>query len=369
MPDDWNLQPHTAAKHELLRRYLGAWYPILTNRAFNRRIVYIDGFAGPGRYEGGEPGSPIIALDALVNHGRFPELGKTEFVFIFVEKKLAYYDSLTREIEAFWKVQGGQPPNVRILPVNDTFENAASGILGELKEKQGQLAPTFTFVDPFGWSGVPIDLIGRLLSFDKCEVFFNFMFNEVNRFVTDERPGIAKHFIDLFGTDRHQEASGMGSTERRLFLHDLYSEQLKTKGKFKYVRSFEMVNEKGRTHNYLFYGTRNITGLRVMKDAMWKVDPAGGIQFSDRSAGTLTLFSQEPDLPRLQQELVDQFRGKTVTVEAVEEFVIVDTSFGPSHWNRGALKPLEVDERIVVTESPRKRRYSYPPGTKIRFQS
>jgi three-Cys-motif partner protein len=45
----WPLDPHTHAKHVILRSYLGAWFPILNK--YNGRIVYIDGFAGPGEYE------------------------------------------------------------------------------------------------------------------------------------------------------------------------------------------------------------------------------------------------------------------------------------------------------------------------------
>jgi three-Cys-motif partner protein len=368
MADDWKLKPHTAAKHELLRRYLGAWYPILAQSGYNRRIVYIDGFAGPGIYSGGEPGSPIIAMNTLVTHPAFPRLSHTEFVFVFVEKRKAYFDSLTDEVEAFWDNSGGRPKNVKLVGMNDTFVSAANEILAMLDEDKRTLAPTFGFIDPFGWSGVPIDLICRLLSYDKCEIFFNFMFNEVNRFVTDERPEIACHFEDLFGTDGHQDAAGLDPEDRKQFLHDLYAEQLRTKGKFKYVRSFEMINEKGRTHNYLFYGTRNITGLRVMKEAMWAVDPAGGLRFSDRTAGEVTLFGDEPDYDLLQRQLMKKFRGKDVSVEDVEKFVIVDTSFGPRHYKKGALKVLEQDERIEIV-TPRKKRLTYPDGTVIRFNS
>jgi three-Cys-motif partner protein len=59
----WPLEPHTKGKHEVLRHYLEAWFPIL---GFTQgRIVFIDGFAGPGEYAGGEKGSPLIALDVF----------------------------------------------------------------------------------------------------------------------------------------------------------------------------------------------------------------------------------------------------------------------------------------------------------------
>lgn len=52
----WELDPHTRAKHEILRRYLEAWTPILSIGGFPK-IAYVDGFAGPGMYEGGQDGS------------------------------------------------------------------------------------------------------------------------------------------------------------------------------------------------------------------------------------------------------------------------------------------------------------------------
>lgn len=89
MTDDstWKIRPHTRAKHVLLRSYLSAWFPILTSGGFNRRVIYIDGFAGPGIYSDGELGSPLIALDTLVNHSAFHKLSKTEFIFILVENE------------------------------------------------------------------------------------------------------------------------------------------------------------------------------------------------------------------------------------------------------------------------------------------
>ena len=54
----WEMEPHTEVKHAILRKYLGAWFGIMGRT--NPRIIYIDGFCGPGRYIGGEDGSPIL---------------------------------------------------------------------------------------------------------------------------------------------------------------------------------------------------------------------------------------------------------------------------------------------------------------------
>src|SRR5689334_12283722 len=78
----WPLEPHTLAKHAILRRYLDAWLPILSQGNFPK-MLYIDGFAGPGVYSKGEDGSPIIALRAALA-AKIPS--STQLRFFFVEK-------------------------------------------------------------------------------------------------------------------------------------------------------------------------------------------------------------------------------------------------------------------------------------------
>ena len=240
----WPLEPHTRAKHEILRRYLGAWFPILTVGGFHKRVIFLDGFAGPGRYSGGEPGSPVIALDSLINNKAFPKLGGTEFVMIFVEQDPARFASLEAEIASFWHDNGGQPDNIRVITENGTFDDTATGILDSLDKRGRTLAPTFAFVDPFGWKGVPLATISRLLANDRTEVFFNFMYDSLNRWVTHPDDPIHVHLTDLFGCELYRDVDGLTPAERRKFLHDLYRAQLEAAG-CEFVRHFEMFNDKG----------------------------------------------------------------------------------------------------------------------------
>lgn len=85
----WRIQDHTAAKHRLLRSFIDAWLPIIgiqevrMNRT-NPTVRIIDGFAGPGRYSGGEPGSPLILLEALIQHKALERLSKAKFEYLFL---------------------------------------------------------------------------------------------------------------------------------------------------------------------------------------------------------------------------------------------------------------------------------------------
>ena len=79
----WPLEPHTRGKHLVLKGYLDAWFPIMGST--NQRILFVDGFAGPGEYETGEIGSPLIALNSLKDH-RARHLVTAEVFFVFIEK-------------------------------------------------------------------------------------------------------------------------------------------------------------------------------------------------------------------------------------------------------------------------------------------
>ena len=87
----WDLEPHTRGKHLVLRAYLDAWLPIMSFA--NSRVLFIDGFAGPGEYAGGEEGSPQIAMRALVDHSANI---KAEVVYYFIEKDAERAKHLTK---------------------------------------------------------------------------------------------------------------------------------------------------------------------------------------------------------------------------------------------------------------------------------
>ena len=78
----WPIEEHTKAKHVILRRYLSAWFAILGRN--KPHVIYIDGFCGPGRYMGGEIGSPIIALTEALRQS--DHLSNTEIDFIFIDE-------------------------------------------------------------------------------------------------------------------------------------------------------------------------------------------------------------------------------------------------------------------------------------------
>jgi len=351
----WDLEAHSKGKHHILRRYIQAWLPIMSMS--NPRIVIVDGFAGPGRYLGGEEGSPLILLNAYLNHHYRAKM-KSEVVYLFIEERQDRVEHLRSEI-----VKITLPDNVKVHLQHGRYQDVFGTQLEGIRAGGKQLAPTFAFVDPFGYSDASMDLTGQFLQFHGCEVLVYMPLPFVARFVT--RAGQERAMTSLFGTDRWQEAAKLNGDKRRTFLHDLFREQLRSNGS-KFVRSFEIQSDA--SHGYdLFFGTNNDLGLRRMKEAMWSLDPITGQHFADSTTtGQLVLFQDAVDVHPLRTALRDQVGTRPFTIEEAERFTLVDTAYIPSHLRKPILIPAETEGQLKVL-STRKKSRTYPPGTRMQF--
>jgi three-Cys-motif partner protein len=368
MPDEtiWELPPQTAAKHTLLREYLKAWYPIMAQR--ERRVGYIDGFAGPGRYRSGEPGSPLVALETLLDHTALSTF-HCDFVFKFIEADGARAAELERSISSLVAVRGGFPSNLHWSVETTTFAESTRSFLDSL-DPQRRLIPALALIDPFGFKGASMSQITDLLRWDKCEVLFNFMFDSVNRWATSNvNDRVLAEFDALFGTSEYRNAPATG-LPRKEFLLELYKRQLREVAKFRYVRSFEMINNRGHTGNYMVFGTRNTVGLSRMKQAMWKVDPEHGTRFAVpiREGGQTAFdFGSEASLVPLRGALLERFAGTTVSIEQIETFVLTETDFlEKSHLKRRMLTPLQA-EGLITNVTGQRTRGQFPKRCAITF--
>lgn len=363
----WPIEPHTLIKHRILERYLQGWLPVMAKT--NGRIHFLDGFAGPGRYSGGEIGSPLIALKALLSHPHFKKANnQREVVFSFFEQDKSRADALREELKRV-----SLPSWVSCNVFDGEFAPLLSSILDKFQAEGSQLAPTFAFIDPFGFAGVPMGLIARIATNAKCECFITFMYEEINRFLSV--PSVAEHYDALFGTSKWREiVDETDSGRRRDRIADLYRKQLETVAGFKYVREFQMVNRGNRTKYFLYFGTKSEKGLSLMKAAMWKADPGGGEIFSDRTnENQVVLFEPSPDFGRLGSMLAQRFRGQgPIDISEIEKYVLIETPFSETmHLRKRTLGQMEKSgPKLIDVYRPKghvNRAGSYPPGTKIKF--
>jgi three-Cys-motif partner protein len=339
-----------------LAAYLAAWFPILSLGGFER-VIYIDGFAGPGRYTGGQDGSPILALRTL--RSQKVRLNSV-FEFHFVERDPQTAEVLNRNI-ADLRSSGEIPVSAELhLHGSQTFEHAyANAIRPRLLALPR--APAFALIDPFGWTGIPMSIPSELLRRQSTEMMLNFMFEETNRFLS--HPDQPANFDRLFGCPEWRRANQLAGVERKGYIHNLYRDQLHRAAGARYVRSFEMRNDRGLVDYFLFFATNNLRGLEKMKEAMWRADPSGGFRFSDATdPNQSVLFEPEPDRQRLRRTIRQHFAGQSATVRQVEQFVIEQTPFLSNHYKK-VLAAMEAAEEVVpVNPAARRRRGTYADG-------
>jgi hypothetical protein len=108
-------------------------------------------------YAGGEPGSPRLALETMLDHRHFKNMTGGEFVLLFNEMDPARYESLKKVVADLEAERRGWPSNVHVIVENMNFVDLADEMIASLSGEQ--MAPIFAFVDPFGYREVPLEKI------------------------------------------------------------------------------------------------------------------------------------------------------------------------------------------------------------------
>jgi three-Cys-motif partner protein len=359
----WELEEHTQAKHEILRRYLQAWFPILAKR--NSRLAYIDGFAGPGRYKGGEEGSPLIALQAARDH--FTRLTDVKLYFLFIEDDSERADWLEhREIPQL-KLPGHFVTRV----IRRGFADASASVWAWLSRDRLRTLPVFVLADPFGIKSIPFEVLRPFIARPKCEMLITMMTSTIQRFA-DGLPG---HVDAVLGHDGAHRLISAAQGERERRIRDLYTSSLGTAAK--YVRFFSVQRAHRRAIYDLFFTTQSIRGLQKMKEVMSAVSVTAAFERAGSDDDSqLALF--EPDRsPDLARWLWKRFRGERVSWDAIENAVIVEREHDITADARAALRLLESRDSSMpghIVVEPRqdgrpRRRGQFPRGTWIVFSA
>jgi len=358
----WALDLHTVAKHAILRLYLQAWFPILNS--VHRRVIYVDGFCGPGRYKGGEPGSPIIVLQLAASHIKTLT---GDIIFWFIDADEDRVEYLKTELSRLTL-----PANFKVSATHGRFDEKLLELLDRIDQKNAQLAPTFIFIDPFGFSGVPFALVKRTLEKPHIEVLITFMADSINRWLDHPDEKVRGHIAEIFGTTEVFSIA-RNAPNRIELLRSLYQSQLEKVAKF--VRHFEMRDKHNRVQYFQFFATNHRLGHIKMKEAMWAVDPEGEFSFSDATnQGQQVMFgNDQPEL--LWPALKETFSGREVLVEEIQKFVEDKTAYLDKHM-KAALREHEgaavsTDERILVRElkanGKKRKKGTFPSGVYVTF--
>lgn len=364
----WNADPHTLAKHKILKAYLQAWMPILTHQAgklpgggTSKGVIYVDGFAGPGIYKGNEPGSPLIAIEAATTHSaKF----RVKVNFLFIEKDPERFKSLKAQIDKIRPSLAAREDVNLKEPRNGDCTTELLKVISNIESNKQKFGPAMVFLDQFGYSEIPISLMERILRIPQCEVFSYLNWNYLSRFLSDPQkaPGITA----AFGSEVWKEAIPLQGKHRENKIFSEYKKALMTRAKARFVLDFGMYGENNQLLYRLFFCTNNIRGVEEMKKAMWKVDDTGSYQFSDRDDPNQMIMLKSGTPSWLAGELRRRLAGRTMSIGALKEYVLTET---PCFLFKEALSELEKAGGLeVVRARDGRRRGQYPyDDMQVRF--
>lgn len=353
----WRRRPHTVGKHLVLRYYLEMWLPIVGNR--NSKILIVDGFAGPGSYEDGEDGSPVIAMRTLVNH---TAPISADVIFLFIEQNKSYCQRLKSTVDQ-WRSK--LPNNANVYVREDNFISFLGDQLDRLQKHNTNMAPAFIMIDPFGFKGSEMAMIERIMGNPKCEVFSTFMWRDMQRFLKTSE--FDSPLTAFFGTDEWKAALDHQGKKQKDFLFALYKQRLKQSGAT-HVLHFGLY--EARRHVYsIFFGTRHLRGCDKMKEAICKAMPSGDYRFVGGQDEQFTLKSVvAPDTTLLGDTLIKHFGNDAwISVADIHDYVSSDNTPFFTGQVKKTLRAMEDDHLLEARESTRGKRKSYPPECMIRF--
>lgn len=162
MPDNSDffdaIQGAAVFKHKLLSSYIGGFIGKTGSRSAGR-VAYLDGYAGPGVYDDGSPGTPTIALEVA------QKLSEKRTVELHLVEEDPEHAATLRE-------GLGHQEGVNV------YEGRVENHIGAVMQAT-ILQPLLAFLDPYGLT-LPAAQIRELLlqrerrGEGKCDVIFNF---------------------------------------------------------------------------------------------------------------------------------------------------------------------------------------------------
>jgi three-Cys-motif partner protein len=343
---------NSLVKAEIVAKYFWAWARVIipTAKKWNNNIAYIDLFSGPGRYKDGSKSTPLLILERAITD---PDMSQM-LVTLFNDKDSDNTQSLQQAIESIPDI--GRLKHTPIVLNKEVGEEIVQAI------QKINNVPTLFFIDPWGYKGLSLGLIGAVIKDWGCDCIFFFNYNRVNMGLPNV--SVDKHMNSLFGQERanalREQLKLKQPYERELVIVEEISQALKEIGG-NYVLPFCFKNDTGtRTSHHLIFVSKNVRGYSIMKEIMAKESSSTeqGVPLFEYNSATQyqpLLFELSRPLDDLENMLLHEFAGQTLTMEAIYNQHHVGKRYISKNYKE-ALKKLEQRGKIIADPPASKRR-------------
>lgn len=341
-------------KAEIVAKYFWAWAKAIkgTVEKRNSNIAYIDLFAGPGRYKDGSKSTPILVLERAVDDPYMQKRLKT----LFNDRCPEFSSELERAIKNL--------PGIDKLTHQPFVFTSDVGTEIVKMFQQMRLIPTLFFVDPWGYKGLSLNLIGSVLKNWGCDCIFFFNYNRINMGLSN--PNVKEHMNDLFGEERANDLrnrlQGLEPEEREYEILEAIAESLSDLGG-EYVLPFTFKRESGqRTSHHLIFVSKHPLGYKIMKNIMagYSSETSQGVpsfEYSPATERQPLLFELSRSLDDLCDMLLSDFSGQSLTMKEIFDQHNIGKPFIEPNY-KDALRLLELKGKIVTDPPAESRRKS-----------
>lgn len=349
-------------KARIVAKYFKVWARIVIPSAKKRdnRIAYIDLYAGPGSYEDGSKSTPLKILETAIADKDIRNM----LVSIFNDKDEKHANALDNAIKTM--------PGYNTLKYKPTIYNM------EVDEKlvkyfeEIKLIPSFFFIDPWGYKGLSLKLVGSVLKDWGCDCVFFFNYNRIKPALVNQMVG--KHMWGLFGESRvkyiQSELKKLNKRRSERFIMGQLASAVKEMG-YEFVHHFRFICPKGKTY-YLVFVTKHFKGYHTMKGIMAKEStsaPQGvpSYEYDPEERRRPTLIDFDRPLDDLCEMLLDEYASQELIVWEIYKKHSVDRPYILENYKEG-LKKLESYGKIEANPpADNRRKNTMADRVKIRF--
>lgn len=360
----------SAVKAHIVSSYFSAWSRVI--QKWNTPMAYIDLFCGPGKYENDKPSAPLLVVqNTLANPALLNRMN-----FVFNDKDPNNISMLKQAIS---QIDENSKLKARVQYYNETVEQDFYNRLNIPANM-----PVLSFVDPFGYKGLTMNLINRLINNSGSDCIFFFNYNRINMALSSNTK-FDEHLKSLFGDTRTAELkkrlAHQPPEQREPIVLNALIEALR-ENKSNYVLPFKFYStEMLRTSHFIIFVTKHPVACKIMKQIMYSnsakdSDDVATFSFEDsRNFGVgfeqLTIFDRP--IQSLRGDILRKCAGKTISVGSICNEIDCDFS---SHFVsknvKDVLKQLELEGKISVVGG-RKQKYrsgklNMPDGAVIQFE-
>ncbi|MBE9163396.1 three-Cys-motif partner protein TcmP [Tychonema sp. LEGE 06208] len=344
---------NSLVKSEIVAKYFWAWAKVIipTAKKWNNNIAYIDLFSGPGRYQDGSKSTPLLILERAIAD---PDMSQM-LVTLFNDKDSNNTQSLQQAIESI--------PDISRLSSKPRVFNKEVGeeIIQAIKQINKNV-PTLFFIDPWGYKGLSLRLIGAVIKDWGCDCIFFFNYNRINMGL--QNTAVKNHMDSLFGKERaenlREQLASKQPDERELIIVEAICQALKEIGG-EFVLPFCFKNESGnRTTHHLIFVSKNVRGYSIMKEIMAGESSTAkqgvpSFEYNPAPPKYPLLYELYRPLDELESLLLDEFAGKTLTMEEIYNQHHVGKRYISKNY-KAALRKLEQQGKIIADPPASKRR-------------